>query len=109
MMTILSHVASAARMLFFSAFLAALPTAAFAADINKGRSLYLIHCSGCHGAKGVSVVQQAPNFAYGESLAQPDPVLADVIRSGKDAMPPFIGILDNREILDVIAYIRVLL
>ena len=89
--------------------LAVLPVSASAADLGKGRSLYLAHCSGCHGASGFSVMSQAPSFARGERLVQPDPVLIDAIRSGKNAMPPFLGILNDREILDVIAYTRTLL
>ena len=80
-----------------------------AADLGKGKTLYLIHCSGCHGEKGFSVMQQAPNFARGESLDQPDPVLVDAIRTGSDNRPPFLGILNDREILDVITYVRTLL
>ena len=89
--------------------LAVLPAAAPAADLGQGRSLYLAHCSGCHGAGGFSDMSQVPNFARGERLDQPDTVLIDAIRSGNDAMPPFLGILDDREILDVIAYMRTLL
>ncbi|MDO8413591.1 MAG: c-type cytochrome [Gallionellaceae bacterium] len=86
-----------------------LTPAAFAADLDKGKTLYLAHCSGCHGEKGFSIMPQAPNFARGESLAQPDPVLMDAIRSGSDTRPPFLGILNDREILDVISYVRTLL
>lgn len=102
--------ASIAHMALFSVYLAALlalsPAAALAADLVKGQSLYLIHCSGCHGEKGNSVNPEAPNFARGERLFQPDSALIDVVRSGIKAMPAFIGILQDREILDVISYAR---
>lgn len=101
------------RLINLAASLVALlvvnPLAAFAADLDKGKSLYLIHCAGCHGEKGVSVMPQTPNFARGEGLAQPDPVLADAIRAGSDKRPPFLGILNDKEILDVISYVRTLL
>ena len=80
-----------------------------AADLEKGKNLYLIHCSGCHGEKGISLMPDVPNFARGESLNQPDPVLMDAIRVGSSARPPFLGILNDREILDVISYVRTLL
>lgn len=80
-----------------------------AADLEKGKNLYLIHCSGCHGEKGISMMPDVPNFARGESLNQPDPVLMDAIRVGSNARPPFLGILNDREILDVISYVRTLL
>ena len=80
-----------------------------AADLEKGKNLYLIHCSGCHGENGISLMPDVPNFARGESLNQPDPVLVDAIRVGSNARPPFLGILNDREILDVISYVRTLL
>lgn len=94
---------------FLAVLLATLPATAFAADLGKGKTLYLAHCSGCHGENGFSTMPQAPNFARGESLAQPDPVLMDAIRAGSDLRPPFLGILNDREILDVISYVRTLL
>lgn len=79
-----------------------------AADPGNGQRLYLAHCAGCHGEKGVSIMPQAPNFANAERLDQPDHVLVDRIRSGGGAMPPFLGILNDREMLDVVGYIRTL-
>lgn len=99
----------ARRFICLIALLAIQPTLVLAADLDKGKSLYLIHCSGCHGEKGFSLMPQVPNFARGEGLAQPDPVLMDAIRVGSDARPPFLGILNDREILDVISYVRTLL
>ena len=104
--------ASATRVILFSAHLTALlamlPTTALAVDLVKGQSLYLIHCSGCHGEKGMSANPEAPNFARGERLFQPDSALIDVVRSGNNAMPAFMGILQDREILDVISYAKTL-
>ena len=111
-MTILNRTAGSAHLLKHVACLVVLlgvPAAVFAADLDKGKSLYLIHCSGCHGEKGFSLMPQVPNLARGEGLAQPDPVLMDAIRIGSDTRPPFLGILNDREILDVISYVRTLL
>lgn len=93
---------------YLSALLAILPTTALAEDLVKGQSLYLIYCSGCHGEKGNSVNPEAPNFARGERLFQSDSALIDVVRSGNKAMPAFLGILQDREMLDVISYARTL-
>ena len=90
-------------------FVSMQPGVVTAADLDKGKSLYLIHCSGCHGEKGFSLMPQVPNFARGEGLAQPDPVLMDAVRVGSETRPPFLGILNDREILDVISYVRTLL
>lgn len=79
-----------------------------ALDLVKGESLYQIHCSGCHGEKGVSPNPEVPNFARGEQLFQADSDLINVVRDGKNSMPAFLGILQDREILDVISYARTL-
>jgi len=79
-----------------------------AADTFKGAELYATHCESCHGPAGNSVMPNAPNFAQGESMLQPDPNLLTSIKNGKDAMPSYLGILSDLEILDVIAYLRTL-
>ncbi len=97
--------------LFFAqaaALLILLPTTTLAADLVKGQNLYKIHCSGCHGEKGMSVNPEAPNFARGERLFQSDAALIEVVRNGKNAMPAFMGLLQDREISDVISYARTL-
>lgn len=92
----------------FAALLTVLPNSVLAVDLVNGESLYQIHCSGCHGEKGVSLNPEVPSFARGEQLFQSDSALIDVVRSGKNSMPAFIGLLQDREILDVISYARTL-
>lgn len=79
-----------------------------AADVINGSRVYARHCSACHGPGGVSVMPGAPHLARGERLMQPDLALLATLKSGKNAMPAYIGILSDREILDVIAYSRTL-
>jgi cytochrome c6 len=79
-----------------------------AGDINKGRQLYGSHCAICHGPTGRSTMAGAPNFDRGEGLLRPDSDLLASIRSGKNACPAFRGILSDREILDVVAFLRTL-
>lgn len=101
----------ALRLTLLSACLAALamlPHLAFAADPGNGQRLYLAHCAGCHGPNGYSAMPNTPNLARSERLDQPDPVLVDRIRSGSNAMPPFLGILKENEFYDVISYVRTL-
>jgi cytochrome c6 len=88
--------------------LAALCGPVAAADITKGGSLYAQHCAVCHGANGTPVVPGTPNFRRMETLVRPDAQIATAIRNGKGGMPAFFGILRDREILDVIAYLRTL-
>jgi cytochrome c6 len=80
----------------------------YAADTIKGGRLYASNCALCHGASGISVMPAAPNFARGEGMLRPDLSLLAAIRSGKNAMPAFQGMLTDRDIMDVIAYLRTL-
>jgi cytochrome c6 len=81
---------------------------ALAADVFKGERIYLKLCVGCHGnGRGGQVgIPGAPDFARGQSLMRPDGALLQTLRSGKNAMPSYLGVLDDYEMLDVIAYLR---
>lgn len=80
----------------------------YAADTFKGQRLYAANCAICHGQSGRSMMPGAPNFDRGERVLQPDFTLLASIRSGKNAMPAFQGILSDRDIMDIIAYVRTL-
>ncbi len=75
-----------------------------AADPNKGRELYMQHCNSCH--ESGREMAGAPDFNNGSTMMQSDPVLIDKIRSGKNAMPGYAGILQDYMIMDIIAYMR---
>lgn len=79
---------------------------ASAADVFEGRKLYATYCASCHGPTGVAVMPGTPSFARGDGLMQPDAALLASIRAGRNAMPAFAGVLRDREIADVIAYLR---
>lgn len=80
----------------------------YAADTNKGRQLYQTNCAICHGPTGKAVLPGTPNFDRGEGVLKPDFTLLAAIRSGKNAMPAFQGIMSDRDIMDVIAFVRTL-
>lgn len=82
--------------------------AAQGADVNKGRQLYAANCAICHGQTGAAVMPGAPSFNRGDGLLRPDMSLLAAIRAGKNAMPAFQGMLADRDIMDVIAYLRTL-
>ena len=86
--------------------LLAISAAAMAADVRNGGRIYAMHCAACHGADGRSVLPEAPNFARGERLLQPDLALLGSVRVGRGAMPGFMGLISDREILDVISFLR---
>lgn len=79
-----------------------------ASDINLGQQIYQRHCASCHGVNGSPTMGGAPDFKRGQGLMQSDQALHRRIQNGKRACPAYRGILDDQEILDVIAYIRTL-
>lgn len=79
-----------------------------AADVFRGGDLYRRHCAQCHGDDGRPVMPTAPDFTRRERLLQPDPVLLQTLRTGKGAMPGYQGLLRDRDLLDVIAFLRTL-
>ena len=76
--------------------------------MRNGGRLYAVHCAGCHGADGRNVMPEAPNFTRGERLLQSDMALLVSMRVGRGAMPGYTGILSDREILDVVSFLRTL-
>ena len=96
------------RAIAAAALSAAAAGPALGADIAQGGRVYNTHCAACHGQQGVSIMPGAPNFARNERLIQPDMMLATAVRNGRNAMPAYIGVLTEREIFDVVAYLRTL-
>jgi len=90
----------AAALICFSA------VEARAADQVKGRELYTTHCAMCHGKSGHGVMHGTPDFTRGDTLLRPDNALLNGIKTGKGTMPAYYGILTDREILDVITFLR---
>jgi cytochrome c6 len=95
--------------LMLAVALCAAAASARAADPGKGQRLYASHCAACHGVGGRAKMPGTPDFNQSQQrLMRPDFTLLAAIRSGKNAMPAFQGILTDRDILDVIAFIRTL-
>jgi len=82
--------------------------ATHAADVFKGHEIYRSFCETCHSMDGNGQVPGVPDFTRGEGLRRSDLSLFEVLQSGKGSMPAYRGILAEREILDVIAYLRTL-
>jgi cytochrome c6 len=87
---------------------AVISTSAFAGDTFKGQKVYAANCSICHGQDGRGVMPGTPNLATPEAVMKPDFTLLASIRAGRNAMPAYQGILSDRDIMDVIAYVRTL-
>lgn len=82
---------------------------AWAADTQNGAKLYAQHCASCHGANGKSTVPGVPDFSRSNALFRSDGALFASIKAGKGAMPGFLGILRERDLFDVIAYLRTMI
>lgn len=79
-----------------------------AADPARGGQIYSQYCAACHGHAGVSMMPGAPNFATQERMLQPDATLLANIKAGRNAMPAFQGIVNDSDIMNVIAFLRTL-
>lgn len=97
---------SAAGLLVLLQALAGAP--ALAADVMRGAELYQRHCMQCHGAKGKPVLPAAPDLSRPTSMLKPDLALLASIRAGRGAMPAYVGMLRDRDILDIVAHLRTL-
>lgn len=89
-------------------------TSALAVDLARGQRLYNTHCASCHGLNGMPVVPNAPNFAMRERLSVPDVELSQSLmtgmnmRTGKGHMPPYLGMIKDQEMMDILQYIRLI-
>ena len=91
--------------------LAALATfagAAWAADPAKGATTYSNHCAACHGRSGRPVWPGAPDLSRPGSLLRTDAQLIALLKQGRGVMPSYLGVIRERDMLDLIAYVRTL-
>lgn len=79
-----------------------------AADVFSGERIYNRLCISCHGNRRQQSIPGAPNFSRGQRMMQPDGEMLEALRSGKRAMPSYLGVLDYDEMRDVIAYLRMI-
>lgn len=77
-----------------------------AARIDRGQQLYGAFCANCHGQNGTPIWPGTPDFKRSTSLVRSDSQLLVVIRQGRGAMPAYLGVIKEREMLDLIAYLR---
>lgn len=85
-----------------------MPVQLMAASTVEGQQHYQRNCVTCHGTNGNSMMANAPSFKQGQGLFKSDFALVDHLKRGKNACPSFMGILREREMFDVVAYIRTL-
>ena len=81
-------------------------SASAAVDLVRGQKLYNLHCASCHGITGIPVTPGTPNLSMREGMSQPDIVIMQSLKMGKNNKPPFFGRLNDQELQDIIQYTR---
>jgi len=79
-----------------------------ALDVLVGQTVYETQCADCHGIDGIPLMPDTPDFSIGQGLDKPDRLLFQAIRTGMNIMPGYDGIINDEDILNVIAYVRTL-
>jgi len=79
-----------------------------AANPEQGAKVYSKNCKNCHGVAGVAQLPGLPDFSRAQGVMKSDNDLLQFVRNGSGMMPAYRGLLSDRDILDVIAYIRTL-
>lgn len=81
----------------------------YAGNPIEGKKIWFKHnCPICHGADGKAVIVGTPNFSRGERMNKPDRILMLAIFTGTDIMPGMRGILRERDVANVVTFIRTL-
>lgn len=81
--------------------------------LAKGKRLFVKHCAGCHGpdgkGDGYKLLGPDPaNLTAPATRKKSDRALLATIHEGKPNMPSWKGLLSDRDIQNVLAYIRTL-
>jgi cytochrome c6 len=98
----------AGKLLVLALALAAIAPPARAADPGKGGALYAVHCAACHGSRGEPVWPGAPDFRRPGVLMKTDHQLLTLLRQGRGLMPSYLAVMKEREMLDLMAFLRTL-
>ncbi len=83
-------------------------TATLASDTHKGNTIYEKYCSNCHGSDGRGVMATAPDFSIGQGLIKSDRSLVERIEKGDNVCPSFKKVIKERNLYDLVSYIRTL-
>ena len=78
----------------------------FAGDPFAGSNIYTQYCVNCHGGDGRGEVAGTPSFREGRLMSRATSELMETVRTGRNLMPSFRGILEEQQIDDVSTYIR---
>ena len=76
----------------------------YAANTGSGKELFERHCVQCHQPGQEMLIPMA--YSLRDSLMQSDNVLREKILSGINAMPGYYGLLNHKEISEILLYMR---
>lgn len=81
--------------------------------IEKGKTVFVKHCAGCHGAEGKGdgyklLGADPANLTSPATKKKSDALLLTTIHEGKTSMPSWKVRLSEQDSRDVLAYIRTL-
>jgi len=85
------------------------PQPAVSAGAATPRVLYERNCAVCHGPRGEGTqlgTMKTPPLNAGAALTDPDEKLLKQISDGGNGMPPFKYTLDDKQIEDLVRFIR---
>jgi mono/diheme cytochrome c family protein len=74
---------------------------AFDASLPLGQELYALHCASCHGESGDLGLSGAKNL---KTCALTISEIKDIIKSGKNGMPSFRGVIGTESNIDSVAH-----
>jgi len=89
-------------------WLCALAGLAQAGDPGKGGVLYAVHCAACHGTRGEPVWPGAPDFRRPGALLKTDSQFLALLKQGRGLMPAYLAVMKEREMRDLMAFLRTL-
>ena len=75
---------------------------------ERGETIFLAFCAGCHGFNGKASYKHAPSFSLGERLQKDDRELLQSVLNGKNNMPPWRDKLPVQDLRNAIAYLRLM-
>ena len=77
---------------------------------GRARQLYERNCAACHGPSGEGRqlgTLSVPSLREGRAVTDPDARVLTQMRDGGNGMPPFKATFDDRQIQDLVRFIRV--
>ena len=79
-----------------------------AADLFNGQTMYEQRCTTCHDANGKARIPGVPDLRRFKGVIRTDDQWVERLKKGKGGCPPFRGLIRDKDLADVAAYLRAL-